>query len=78
MHMNLVWVPDVQSCFCGMSLPKYPAHNPVFDNKYLKVLDTRLNAIHAFGLRIKQFSAASNIEFSDILETPLCFTTLVY
>ena len=45
----------------------------VFDNKYMKLFDARPNAIHTFGLRIKQFLTASNIDFSDILETPLYF-----
>ena len=55
------------------SLPKHPAHNAVFDNKYMKLFDARPNAIRTFGLRIKQFLTASNIEFSDILETPSYF-----
>ena len=52
------------------SLPKHPA---VFDNKYMKLFDARPNAIRTFGLRIKQFLTASNIELSDILETPSYF-----
>ena len=55
------------------SLPKHPAHNAVFDNKYMKLFDARPSAIHTFGLHIKQFLTASNIEFSDILETPSYF-----
>ena len=55
------------------SLPKHPAHNAVFDNKYMKLFDARPNAIRTFGLRIKQFLTASNIELSDILETPSYF-----
>ena len=55
------------------SLPKHPAHNAVFDNKYMKMFDARPNAIRTFGLRIKQFLTASNIDFSDILETPSYF-----
>ena len=55
------------------SLPKHPAHNAVFDNKYIKLFDARPNAIRTFGLRIKQFLTASNIELSDILETPSYF-----
>ena len=51
-------------------LPKHPAHNAVFDNKYMKLFDARPNAICTFGLRIKQFLTASNIDFSDISETP--------
>ena len=55
------------------SLPKYSAHNAVFDNKYMKLFDARPSAICTFGLRIKQFLTASNIELSDILETPSYF-----
>ena len=55
------------------SLPKHTAHNAVFDNKYMKLFDARPNAIRTFGLRIKQFLTASNIELSDILETPSYF-----
>ena len=51
------------------SLPKHPAHNAVFDNKYMNLFD----AIRTFGLRIKQFLTASNIDISDILETPSYF-----
>ena len=57
-------------------LPKHPAHNAVFDNKYMKLFDARPSAIRTFGLRIKQFLTAFNIEFSDILETPLYFHNL--
>ena len=52
------------------SLPKHPAHNAVFDNKYIKLFDVRPSVIRTFGLHIKQFLTASNIELSDILETP--------
>ena len=45
------------------SLPKHPTHDAEFDNKYIKLFD----------LRIKQFLTASNIDFSDILETPSYF-----
>ena len=55
------------------SLPKHTAHNTVFDNKYMKLFDARPNAIYTFGLRIKQFLTVSNIELSDILETPSYF-----
>ena len=55
------------------SLPKHPAHNAVFDNKYMKLFDARPSALRTFGLRIKQFLTASNIELSDILETPSYF-----
>ena len=55
------------------SLPNHPAHNAVFDNTYMKLFDARPSAIPTFGLRIKQFVTASNIEFSDILETPSYF-----
>ena len=39
----------------------------------MKLFDARPNAICTFDLRIKQFLTASNIEFSDILETPSYF-----
>ena len=55
------------------SLPKHPAHNAVFDNKYMKLFDARPNAIRTFGHRIKQFLTTSNIELSDMLETPSYF-----
>ena len=55
------------------SLTNHPAHNAVFDNKYMKLFDARPSAIRTFGLRIKQCLTASNIEFSDILETPSYF-----
>ena len=55
------------------SLPNHPAHNAVFDNTYMKLFDARPNAIRTFGLCIKQFLTASNIDVSDILETPLYF-----
>ena len=55
------------------SLPKHPAHNAVFDNKYTRLLYAKLNAIRTFYLRIKQFLIASNIDFSNILETPSYF-----
>ena len=51
------------------SLSNHPAHNAVFDNKYMKLFDARPNAIRTFGLHIKQFLTASNIELCDILET---------
>ena len=54
------------------SLTNHPAHNAVFDNTYMK-FDSRPSAIRTFGLRIKQFLTASNIDFSDILETPSYF-----
>ena len=46
------------------SLPKYPTHDAVFDNKYMKLFDARPNAIHTFGLCIN----APDIDFSDIME----------
>ena len=55
------------------SLPKHPTHDAVFDYKYMKLFDARPNVIRTFGLRIKQFLTASNIDFSDILETPSYF-----
>ena len=56
------------------SLPKHPTHDTVFDNKYMKLFDSKPNAnCTFFGLHIKQFFTASNIEFSDILETTSYF-----
>ena len=55
------------------SLPKHPTHDAVFDIRYMKLFDARPNAIRTFGLRIKQFLTDSNINFSDILETPSYF-----
>ena len=55
------------------SLPNHPAHNAVFDNTSMKLFDARPSAVPTFGLRIKQFLTASNIDFSDILETPSYF-----
>ena len=55
------------------SQPKHPTHDAVFDNKYMKLFDVRPNAIRTFGIHIKQFLTASNIDFSDILETPSYF-----
>ena len=52
---------------------KIKSQDAVFDNKYMKLFDARPNAIRTFGLRIKQFLSASNIELSDILETPSYF-----
>ena len=71
MHLNLVWVLDMQSYLCNM-LPRSShclniPHDAVFDNKYMNLFDARPNAIHTFGLHIKQFLNASNIDFSDIL-----------
>ena len=39
----------------------------------MKLFDARSNAIRTFGLRIKQFLTPSNIDFSDIVETPSYF-----
>ena len=39
----------------------------------MKLFDARPNSIHTFGLRIKQYLTTSNIDFSDILETPSYF-----
>ena len=55
-----------------LSLPKHPTHDAVFD-KYIKLFDARPNAIHTFGICIKQFITASNTEFLYILETPSYF-----
>ena len=61
------------------SLHKHPTHDTVFDNKYMKLFDARPKAICTFGLRIKQFLTACNIDLSDnFLNTFIfCFTTLV-
>ena len=40
----------------------------------MKLFDARPSAIRTFGLRIKKFLTASNIELSDILETPSYFS----
>ena len=58
--------------YATKTLPNHPSHKAVFDNTYMKLFDARPNAIHTFGLRIKQFLTASNIDFSDIFETPWC------
>ena len=60
------------------SLPKLPIHDEVFDNRYIKLFDTRPYAIRTFVLRIKQFLTASNVDFSDIFGNMFCVTTLVY
>ena len=51
------------------SLPKHPTHDVMFHSTYMKLFD----AIHTFGLRIKQFLSVSKIDFSDILETASYF-----
>ena len=48
------------------SLPKHPTHDAVFDIKYMKLFGARPNVFHSFGLHIKQFLTASNIDFSGI------------
>jgi len=55
------------------SLPKHPAHDLVFEGKYVKLFDAKLNATPTFGLRIRQLLNASKISFGDIMETPTCF-----
>ena len=55
------------------SLLKHPTHDVVFVNKYMNLSDVWPNAIHTFGFHIKQFLTASNINVSDILETPSYF-----
>ena len=64
---------SLQYAFKIKSLPKHPAHNAVFDNKHIKLFDARPSALRTFGLHIKQFLTASNIELSDILETSSYF-----
>ena len=44
----------------------------------MKLFDATPSAIPTFGLRIKQFLTASNIDFSDILETPSYFISLTW
>ena len=44
------------------SLPKHPTHDMVFDNKYMNYFDA-----------LSIFLTASNIDFSNILETPSYF-----
>ena len=46
-------------------LPKHPTHDT-----YMKLFDAKQNT---FGLSIKQFLTAYNIDFSNYLETPLYF-----
>ena len=55
------------------SLPKHPIHDAMFDNIFMKLFDARPDTIRTFGLRIKTFLTESNIDFSDILETPSYF-----
>ena len=45
------------------SLSKHPTHDAVFDNKYMKLCDARLNAIRTFGLYIKQFFLLQTLIF---------------
>ena len=60
-------------CFQDKVVAKTSCTNAVFDNKYMKLFDVRPSAIRTFGLPIEQFLTASNIELSDILETPSYF-----
>ena len=39
----------------------------------MKLFDARPSTIRTFGLRIKQFLTASNVELSDVLEIPSFF-----
>ena len=55
------------------SLPKHPAHNTVFDNKYMKLFDARPSAIPTFGLSIERFLSAFIIDDFDIFKTPSYF-----
>ena len=72
LYTNFVWVLNVAiSTLCF----KDPTHDRVFDHKYIKLFDARPNAIRTFGHRIKQFLTASNIDISDILETPSYFVS---
>ena len=75
MHMNLVWVLDVQSFLSRIlkTFSLYQNISQMFDNKYMKLFDVKPNDIRTFGFRIKQFLTAFNIDVSDILETPSYF-----
>ena len=37
------------------SMLQHSTHDAVFDNKYMKLFDAMLNAIHTYGLRINHF-----------------------
>ena len=58
------------------SLPKHPTHDTVFENKYMKLFDVRPNAIRTFGIRIKQFLTAFNIDFFRHFENTFIFFVL--
>ena len=67
MHPNLVWVLDMQSYLCNM-LPRSSHYLNIsymlcFFITNIIWFDARPNAIHTFGLCIKQFLIASNIDF---------------
>ena len=47
----------------------------MFDDKYMKLFDGLLNAIHTFSLHMKQFLSDIFYDFSDILQT-LSYTAL--
>ena len=78
MHTNLVLVLGVQIYVCSV-LPisnhclNIPIPDAVFDYRYMKLFNAKPNVICTFGLRIKQYLTASNIDFSNILVTPLYF-----
>ena len=55
------------------SFPNHHAHTCNAVHTYMKLFDARPSAIRTFDLRIKQFLTASNIDFSDILETSSYF-----
>ena len=75
MHTNLVLVLGVQIYLCNvLPIPNHclniPTPDAVFDNRYMKLFDAKPNIICTFGLRIKQYLTAFNIDFSNILATP--------
>ena len=72
--MNLVWRLDIQSShFSTLVVLKHCAYHLVFESRYVKLFDARPNAIHIFGLRIRQILFASNISIDSILETSQYF-----
>ena len=58
---------SLQYAFKIKSIPKYFAHDAVFNNKYMKLCDARPNAIRIYDFRTKQYLTASIIDLSDIL-----------
>ena len=77
MLTNLVTGLDIQSSglkSSGLkSMPTHPAHDLVFEDRYVDLFDARPNAIRTFGLCTRQILSASNIIFDSILEVPQYF-----